>query len=569
MDKTAVRELLAQNNILTELTEEVYPALQKKGLDFGFSGTCIVEGFTLKILAGFSHHFPNHKPIYFLLNPDDVDYIPHVETDGAICYTHDENLVMDIDNPAGIIKDTFSLVIKTLSEGIRKENQNDFLNEFEAYWNRLSNTVTIFTNIEIKDSVEVIKIGNDKKQFFAVSDSQERINSIKRFIHSEGSPPLSNGVYIPLEKGVNVSAPHPKTELTIEFIKELINKNISPANEKKLTAILKSKTKGEDFLIISFPQPNCNYAIFGVHIKGINHSTHPFITAGPGICIKPLSVNRLDKEYMLARGGNGISFADKKVLLIGGGAVGGYIAEELIKSSIVKVDIVDSDKLGIENCYRHTCGFAYLNKNKAEALKLKLEQYYPHSEINAYPNSIESLIAKRKIDFNKYDAIVVATGNATINMYLTNHFRQIKLKSPVLFSWLDPYGIGGHCLIMYAQAKGCYNCLYANNSLHNKGSFADAEQPKTFLKSISGCGSVYSPYSSLDAVQTALLTVRRIIFLFGEKETDNVIYSWKGNPKYFINEGFKLSKRYAQSEDELENNKSKFYDPTCTACGDK
>lgn len=572
MDKLLVKELIIQTAILRNLSEDLSPALEKKGLDVGFAGDLIVDGISLKIRVGFDEHFPRHRPIYFLLNHADIEYIPHIEDDGTICYTHDENLVMDEKNPKGIIEETFALARKTLEDGIRKKNAEDFLNEYEAYWNRVQDVAAIFTNVEIKQSVEVIKIGKHKRDdegndLFAVSDSQERINSIARFVRAENSPTLQNGIYIPLEKGATVLVPRPKTQISLDFVRDLIFNNISTANKKKLKEIIEKKTKVDDYLIISFPKPNGNNAVIGVKISGINHVKHPLLHPPDKVKIKPLSVSRLDKEYMLTRGGNGLNFSDKKVLLIGGGSVGGYIADELIKSTVLSVDIVDSEDLGSENCYRHICGFAYLNENKAKALKHKLEQFYPHSKVGVFPDTLENLISKKKVNLNSYDAIIVATGNATINLYLTRHVRQIKCKVPLLFSWLDPYGIGGHCLLTNIADKGCYSCLYSNDTLHNNASFASTNQPKPFLKTISGCASGYSPYSSLDANQTALLAVRNVVSLFSGKEPENAIYSWKGNPDLFKIEGFVVSDRFNQTVEQLEVNKSLFHSPECEVCG--
>lgn len=573
MDKLLVKELIIQTAILSNLSEDVSPALEKKGLDFGFAGDLIIDGISLKIRVGVDGHFPRHRPIYFLVNHADIEYIPHIEDDGTICYTHDENLVMDEKNPKGIIEETFALAKKTLEDGIRKKNIDDFLNEYEAYWNRVQDVTAIFTNVEIKKSVEVIKIGKHKRDdegnnLFAVSDSQERINSITRFVHVENSPPLYNGLYVPLENGAIVPVPRAKTQISLDFVRDLIFKNISPANKKKLTEILEKKTRVDDFLIISFPKANGNDAVIGVKIAGINHAKHPLLHPADRVKIKPLSVSRLDKEYMLTRGGNGLNFSDKNVLLIGGGSVGGYIADELVKSTILKVDVVDSEELATENCYRHICGFAYLNDNKAKALKHKLEQFYPHAAIGVFPDTIENLIAKKKIELNNYDTIVVATGNATINLHLTRYVRELKCKVPLLFSWLDPYGIGGHCLITNITDKGCYSCLYSNDALHNKASFAGAKQAKPFLKTISGCASGYSPYSSLDANQTALLAVRKVVSLFSGKEPENAIYSWKGNSDLFMSEGFVISDRFNQSVEQLEANKSLFHSPKCEVCGE-
>lgn len=567
MNKKEIETALIESKILTDLIENEIPA-PKTGLEFKFTGTCFIEGIELKIQASFDHFFPLHKPKYFLLNREAIDLIPHIDTDGSICYTHDENLVLDIDNPVGIISETFALAAETVGAGIRKDNTIDFINEFEAYWNYLPEAIGIFANILASEDVEIIKIGKADKTLFAVTDSEECINSIMRFINAKELPTLSNGLYIPLLKNDTIIPPSYNTGLNIECIKGLIFDNVSDKNKRKVLDIVKAKNRIDQFVILSLPQPNGNYAFFGIKLSNINYAEHPFLENKNKVTIKPLTLSRLDKEYMLTRGGNGINFQNKRVLIIGSGSVGGYVSDEFIKSSIIKLDIVDSDLLALENCYRHVCGRRDVGKKKVIALKNFLENTYPYCQIEPHPELIETLLQKKKIDFTNYDAIVVATGNATINNYLMKLITDAEIRVPIVFSWLDPYGIGGHCLISNISQKGCYQCLYTGSST-NKASFAADKQPKTFLKSVSGCGSVYSPYSSMDARETAILTVRKVLSIFNGQESENSIYSWKGDTKQFIEEGFKLSNRYFQNEAELKENKTLFYDAKCDCCGKK
>lgn len=557
--------------ILSSTYEYKNPALVKRGLVFVVGGEVMVKNISARIAIGVPEAFPNCIPTFILLNPDDFIPLPHVEGDGYICYTHDDTLVLDIENSPGIIAECFKLALKTLKDGIERKDNNEFYNEYEAYWRRLKGIGDMFANVVLSEDVEVIKYSklkdNEKELFFAVSDSTERINSYQRIVNvKESTAQYFNGLYIPLKKGSEILIPGSNQELTLEDAKDLIFKNVTAGNEKKIRTAL-AKTKREDLMVIDFHLPNGNHSLFALRFKRITHAVHPLFTLGSTASVIPYNVKRVDPEFMLTRGGNGKSFTDRKVLVIGGGSVGSAVAEELIKAAVLNVDVVDKEKLEIDNCYRHNCGFRYVNKKKAEAIKEKLSSYYPHSNVTAFNSAIEAAISKKKIDFKLYDAVVVATGNATVNQFLMKFFRKEIPGKPILFSWLDPYGVGGHCLVTNISPKGCYQCLYTNETLHNIASFAAADQPRSFVKNISGCGSVYVPYSALDANQTAILTVRKILDVFGGKETSNAIYSWKGNNELFLQEGYNLSERYNQSVEQLELVKSLFYQPKCKLCG--
>ena len=555
--------------ILRNTYEYQNPALAKRGLAFGVIGEVLIDSLAVKIVVGVPKAFPNCIPTFFLFNQEDFIRLPHVEHDGYICYAYNDTLVLDIDNESGIIADCFELAKKTLVEGINRKNNNEFYNEYEAYWRHLKDVRGMFANIVLSDNVEVIKYSKleDKELLFAVSDSTERMNSYQRIINVKGSrPQYFKGLYIPLKKGSEILIPTVNHELTIRDAKELIFKNITPENEKKIITTL-SKTKQEDLIIIDFSLPNGNHSLFALRFKKINHTTHPLLTPDTTANLIPYNVKRVDPEFMLMRGGNGNSFIDKRVLVIGGGSVGSAVVEELIKAAVINVDVVDKEKLEIDNCYRHNCGFMYVNKQKTEAIKQKLTRYYPHSNVTAIDMAIEDAISKKKINFDLYDAVVVTTGNATVNQFLMKFLRKEIPSKPVLFSWLDPYGVGGHCLVTNISEKGCYQCLYTNETLHNIASFAAAKQPRSFLQNISGCGSVFVPYGALDANQTAILTVRKILDVFTGKETNSAIYSWKGNSELFLQQGYHLSERYDQSAEQLYEGKSLFYQLECKLCG--
>lgn len=557
--------------ILSNTYEYQNPALAKRGLAFGIAGEVVINDTKAKVAVGVPEAFPNCTPTFFLLNQEDFIRLPHVEHDGYICYTHNDTLVLDIDNEPGIIAGCFELAEKTLKDGIDRKDNNEFYNEYEAYWRQLKGVSGMFANLVLSADVEVIKYSKlkdkEKELFFAVSDTTERMNSYQRIVNVKESPAqYFNGLYIPLKKGAEILIPNINQELSLEDARELILKNVTPGNEKKIRTAL-SKTKLEDLFVIDFPLPNGNHSLFALRFKKINHAGHPLFTPGSTASVIPYNVKRVDPEFMLVRGGNGNSFIDKKVLVIGGGSVGSAVAEELIKAAVINADVVDKEKLEIDNCYRHNCGFRYVNKKKAEAIKEKITSYYPHSNITAFNMAIEDAISKKKIDFKIYDAVVVATGNATVNQFLMKFFRNEIPGKPVLFSWLDPYGVGGHCLVSNISENGCYQCLYTNEALHNIASFAAANQQRSFVKNISGCGSVYVPYGALDANQTAILTVRKILDVFAGNETINAVYSWKGSSELFLKEGYNLSERYYQTAEQLEAGKSLFHQPKCKLCG--
>ncbi len=540
--------------------------ISKRKLQTAFTFTDIINDVETNIIVGFDIEFPLSMPSYFIKEYDRYKFIPHVERDGKVCYTHDDYVFLDADRPGEIITDTYELAKSTIDKGLKNENILDFANEFEAYWNRIDGHEEIWGNISLVNFPEIISVGVRNESRYALSNGSNSSEILGRFIDLEKKGiTYQNAIFIPLNVQSEITPPKYNESISIEYVKNLLE-NLTDNNRKQINKLLQGNSKKEEYVFFSFKQPNGIYSMFGIKFSQIKSSGHPLISSEFDAKITPVNIQRIDKEYLYQRGGTGEHSSNKKGLIIGGGSVGGFVTEELVRNGFFDLTIVDRDILSTDNCYRHLTGFSNIGKNKALAIKTKVERYYPHSKITALESGIEELLRKQKIDFNQFDFIVVATGNVTINTYLNEIFISQFPGKPVLYSWNDPYGIGGHCLVTNIEPTGCYRCVYTNEDHYNMASFAHRNQTKTFLKSISGCGSVYTPYGSIHSLETCLITVKRVIEVMNGNTNKNGIYSWKGDPTVFLKEGFIPSERFKMTEMELDERKNSFLNDKCTAC---
>ncbi len=136
--------------------------------------------------------------------------------------------------------------------------------------------------------------------------------------------------------------------------------------------------------------------------------------------------------------------------------------------------------------------------------------------------------------------------------------------------WLEPLGIGGHALLTHNSAGGgCFECLYTSPGdqevLENRAAFAAPGQ--SFGRALSGCGSLHTPYGSVDAVQTAALATRLALAALLGTETGNPLCSWKGAADAFTAAGFRLAPRYEASEAELASHRYTYQSTGCRVCG--
>jgi len=179
----------------------------------------------------------------------------------------------------------------------------------------------------------------------------------------------------------------------------------------------------------------------------------------------------------------------KNVIIFGLGGVGSWCAESLVRSGILRLTIVDSDRICITNINRqlhatiHTVG-----EVKTDALRNRLLEINPDAEIKA----IQKIYNKDNHDFfelDNYDFIIDAIDSLSNKTHL---IRQATRTSAVFLSSmgaslkLDPTKIR---VAEFWQVKGCplgakirkmirkgdlpakeFLCVYSDELLENQGS---------------------------------------------------------------------------------------------------
>lgn len=169
----------------------------------------------------------------------------------------------------------------------------------------------------------------------------------------------------------------------------------------------------------------------------------------------------------------------------------------------------------------------------------------------------------------KFDLVIMATGDDNVSLMINRFFHAKGIRSPILYSWLEPYGIGGHVLVTNMEDKGCFQCLFTPmqpcSEFSNRASFVAPGQ--AFTKDIAGCANRFTPFGSLDAGNTASLAVRLSLKVLSGKITTNGLYSWKGESDDMIDAGFQVSDRYFNIDTTTTSKGVKVYNPNCAVCG--
>ncbi|HCU21764.1 MAG TPA: thiamine biosynthesis protein ThiF [Candidatus Atribacteria bacterium] len=591
-----LREDLPLTDVKSVLPDDT---VVKDNIREAYEGNVEIDGCKVTLQIILNKDFPLSKPRFFLKQPYVLGFIPHVQqSNGCVCYVQDEGLVLDMDNPTGIIDECLKRVIINLTRGKKGDNKNDFYEEFESYWAELKNGEEWISFVKITPFLkEIVVAFSEEWRSIVLGDTLDDIaQGVKRFFGKEVDVKILKwGIYIPLRAPIR--PPSPDNFWSAKDMRQLVFKNISGSNGSMLKNLLKKKKikkNGLEFVFLSMPISKGKYALAGVKFSKFASQNgakskvtvfpHPLYQVGSTFQMTPHLIRRYDMDYILPRAGALLSLADdKRVLLIGCGSVGGHIAFELARAGVANLTLVDSDNLNPENIHRQLLGADRLCKlievdgvktyeahSKVEGLREEIEAKYPYITVKTFEGAVQDFIKDKILDPCAFDLIIVALGNTPVELFLNRYFHEQNNCPPAIFAWNEPLGIGGHALVTKNNGRsGCLECLYhrdPDNPLYNNASFAAPNQ--FFGKTVSGCSNVFTPYGSMDSIQTAVLATRLGINVLLGYEPDNPVLSWKGDDRLFLEQNYKLSSRYAKlSLEQLFESRYEYKLQCCKICG--
>lgn len=534
---------------------------------FAFTGKTAINGQQTDLVIILSPTFPRSLPLIGLVEGSEFEGLPHVLGDNLVCYHTSEGIILDEEQPAEIIRWAIERTARVLTDGKAGSNLGDFADEFEVYWSLVStgSIVNLLSSVTKSQELKVFK--NNQRSYLAKS-----LQDVAGYLHldidqvAKKLPSVEQATLFVLPIGSQISPPRPKAPFwTAGELKRVVQPALDALSAKQQRQYIKNNNATTGTMLFALPRPSGGYSLFSVTYDSPG-GYHPFSERGSNANLFALNVRREEASYILPRGGGQTSLRGKNVLLLGCGSVGGHVAHELVRAGVMNLTAVDSDKMSLDNTFRHVLGNAYWGRPKATALREELQRKFPYVHVIAVDATIEESVKTGKIRFEAFDLVISALGSPTTEIWIN---QQLKGKVPGLFGWVEPLGVGGHALLAQPANHGCFTCLYSSDDgedkLVNRASFAGKNQ--WFGKSLSGCGQLHTPYGSLDALRTATLMVQLALDHLTGKERQSSLVSWKGDAIDFINQGYKLTNRFNVSEENLAQMRHSFATSLCPVCG--
>jgi hypothetical protein len=127
--------------------------------------------------------------------------------------------------------------------------------------------------------------------------------------------------------------------------------------------------------------------------------------------IQWLTSENWDAEQLATRGRLAGSVRDRRILLIGAGALGASLAELLVRGGAQHLLVVDGDTLEGGNLARHTLGVADVNLGKASAVANRLNLAAPHAIVEALNQPFPPCGSSEQDRCGACDLIIDCTAN--------------------------------------------------------------------------------------------------------------------------------------------------------------
>jgi molybdopterin/thiamine biosynthesis adenylyltransferase len=202
---------------------------------------------------------------------------------------------------------------------------------------------------------------------------------------------------------------------------------------------------------------------------------------------------------------------NKRITLVGCGAIGGYVAQALVRLGAGTGEkgellLIDPDTLGPENLGRHYLGMGGLYQPKADALRIELNRQFPYTNVRSADHGVQL-----SSGFFTADLIIDATGEEALSEKINGYYcqqRKVNI-APILYVWIKGNGEGVQALLVDGKRYGCLRCLKVTNAQQYRAERFPILKRDPDRRNI-GCRS-FTPYAVSAPMHAATLATDIVI----------------------------------------------------------
>lgn len=518
----------------------------------GWETKIAYKGDWINVLITLTSHFPFRLPrVYFVSPPHQI---PHMtpSRDNHICIAERYSTFLDISCPIKLVFESIDRAAKIIVNGLDCINEDQFDFEFQRYWLLGMKEEKFLSVIPPSLNAQLVCFNTFTPPLAGISvlvskdlsgEARIWLKNLKRKITN-----VTKGIYLPTTTPLRPPFPQ-KNYQVYKYFKAALN----TINFSKFNKFIGSTWQSTIPVIFSFKRES--QEVYGGIIlkrkklsgakkticKGFRNSNIPasiqMLSCFGTYDIQKTNVCRVDSARLQSRVGNDNhdQIKNKKVTIIGCGAIGSRVALNLALNGVEQITLIDNDTLSFGNIARHICSMNDIDSNKAVAVGEHLKRRIPHVEVVPLQEDCMDTISSTPNIIQDNHLVISATGDKTFNLMLN----ESRISPATLYSWTEVYGYSSHSILVLPQLGGCLNCKLDHN-LNFKFECVISSQEKILRQEI-GCGSVYLPFSSIDSDSAAGYTSRLALCYLKGEIPKSIIWTFYGDLDEATKQGLKLA----------------------------
>lgn len=470
------------------------------------------DDHTLSLRVLLDENFPFSQPRIGIDGLEGLDF-PHLERGSLLCLPPK---TVAWDRPVDVLKVQFKQAIEAIRNGIGSEERiDDTRTEILAYWNQLKTgdlVTSLLTPDERSRAMKIFRIDGR----YVLGDNRAEIKEFLRKVGKSLKPDdFGKPAFLLWLRRPPTGKQLPDT---INALIQLILAEAASGIDQFTQYI--ANLSGTGTLILGFKDEH-GIGFLGVQFPKIKFQSVDLLNLAfirdqdRTIKLERLHIRRADPNWIFGRDSNDfVSILQKKnVAIIGIGSLGSYLAYHLASSGVGMMTLIDPEVLAFENISRHMLGADCVDRNKAIALAHNLQRQFFTSEFTGERLKWQEWIRNSDTQLSEFDLVISAIGSWPDEAHLTSCWSNCESHTPIMFTWLEPYALAGHSVIL-PDTSACFCCGFESNATPKR---PVSDWPGGTTRQVPLCGGHFQPYGSIDLDFHALASARLAIrFLTGQ-----------------------------------------------------
>lgn len=246
------------------------------------------------------------------------------------------------------------------------------------------------------------------------------------------------------------------------------------------------------------------------------------------VLLASATLNVLDRTEILSRdmSADALTLSNARIVVVGQGSLGSPVALHLARAGVGHLTVIDPDELSSANLGRHVLGTSELGRNKAIAMRDRLQLDVPIVTVLAIPSYVELSVLMHPEVFEKAD-VVISTSADWASEALLWRMKSEGASWRLIQSWSEPHALVGHALVAKdgsADARPLFT---------DKGSFRHAftSWPDGGSVALPACGQSFIPGGGIGMAGIAAMVSQVAISSLGPPADDRLWVSCLSNPQ--------------------------------------